>query len=261
MEAGAAVLNESVIYLPQVGSTNAWAKENIAQFGPVGAVYTTDQTAGRGRLGRGWVDAPGKGLYYTAVIKTDLAQPSTLPLFASLAVCDALKQRYGIDCQIKWPNDLLLNGKKIVGILCEGVSYGYQQQGRGILCGIGINLAQPQSYFDAAGLPNGTSLALQGAKVDLSTDPAWLAEGLTDFGFDRNLYTFARDGFAPFREEYKAACVNLGRRVTFDLPEGGQGAGEAIDVDEEGRLVVRTDSGEVHVFTGEVSVHGIYGAV
>ena len=88
-----------------------------------------------------------------------------------------------------------------------------------------------------------------------------LFRSLTDFGFDRNLYTFARDGFAPFREEYKAACVNLGRRVTFDLPEGGQGAGEAIDVDEEGRLVVRTDSGEVHVFTGEVSVHGIYGAV
>ena len=72
---------------------------------------------------------------------------------------------------------------------------------------------------------------------------------------------FARDGFAPFREEYKAACVNLGRRVTFDLPDGVQGAGEAVDVDEEGRLVVRTDSGEVHVFTGEVSVHGIYGAV
>ena len=95
----------------------------------------------------------------------------------------------------------------------------------------------------------------------IAADPAWLAEGLTDFGFDRNLYTFARDGFAPFREEYKAACINLGRRVTFDLPEGGQGAGEAIDVDEEGRLVVRTDSGEVHVFTGEVSVHGIYGAV
>ena len=123
-----------------------------------------------------------------------------------------------------------------MGILCESVSYGYQQQGRGILCGIGINLAQPQSYFDAANLPNGTSLALQGANVDLAADPAWLAEGLTDFGFDRNLYTFARDGFAPFREEYKAACVNLGRRVTFDLPEGGQGAGEAIDVDEEGRL-------------------------
>ena len=81
------------------------------------------------------------------------------------------------------------------------------------------------------------------------------------FGFDRPMYVFARDGFAPFREEYKKACVNIGRRVTFDLPGGGEGSGEAVDIDEDGRLVVRTDSGEEHVFTGEVSVHGIYGAV
>lgn len=254
-------MNESVIYLPEVNSTNLWAKQNLDKFGPVGAVYSTHQTAGRGRLGRSWTDAPGLGLYYTAVIRVDLVQPATLPLFASLAVCDALRARYGVECQIKWPNDLLLNGKKIVGILCESVCYGYQQQGRGILCGIGINLAQPQSYFDAADLPHGTSLALQGAAIDLEQDPGWLAEALTDFGFDRPLYAFARDGFAPFREEYKAACVNIGRRVTFDLPDGGQGAGEAVDVDEEGRLVVRTDSGEEHVFTGEVSVRGIYGSL
>jgi len=264
-------INE-VRYLPECGSTNAYVKEHFEEFGPVAAVYTENQTAGRGRLGRSWVNAEGKALYYTVAIKEPLAQPATLPLLASLAVRRQLQLRYGVDCQIKWPNDLLLNGKKIVGSLCESVSYGYQQQGRGILCGIGINLAQPQSYFDAADLPHGTSLALQGAAVDLATDPAWLAEGLTDFGFDRNLYTFARDGFAPFREEYKAAafraassakaaCVNLGRRVTFDLPDGSQGAGEAVDVDAEGRLVVRTDAGEQHVFTGEVSVHGIYGAV
>ena len=253
-------INE-VRYLPECGSTNAYVKEHFEEFGPVGAVYTTNQTAGRGRLGRSWVNAEGKALYYTVAIREPLAQPATLPLLASLAVRSQLKLRYGVDCQIKWPNDLLLNGKKIVGILCESVSYGYEQQGRGILCGIGINLAQPQSYFDAADLPHGTSLALQGAAVDLAADPQWLAEGLTDFGFDRPMYIFAREGFAPFREEYKAACVNIGRRVTFDLPGGGQGAGEAIDVDEEGRLVVRTDSGEEHVFTGEVSVHGIYGAV
>ena len=211
-------INE-VRYLPECGSTNAYVKEHFEEFGPVGAVYTENQTAGRGRLGRSWVNAEGKALYYTVAIREPLAQPATLPLLASLAVRRQLQLRYGVDCQIKWPNDLLLNGKKVVGILCESVSYGYQQQGRGILCGIGINLAQPQSYFDAANLPNGTSLALQGANVDLAADPAWLAEGLTDFGFDRNLYTFARDGFAPFREEYKAACVNLGHRVTFDLPE------------------------------------------
>ena len=253
-------INE-VRYLSECGSTNAYAKEHFEEFGPVGAVYTTNQTAGRGRLGRSWVNAAGRALYYTAVIREPLAQPSTLPLLASLSVKKQLALRYGVDCQIKWPNDLLLNGKKIVGILCESVCYGYEQQGRGILCGIGINLAQPQSYFDAAELPHGTSLELQGAKVDLDTDPQWLAEALTDFGFDRPMYVFARDGFASFREEYKAACINLGRRVTFDLPNGEKGSGEAVDVDDEGRLVVRTDTGEEHVFTGEVSVHGIYGAV
>ncbi|MBD9242184.1 MAG: biotin--[acetyl-CoA-carboxylase] ligase [Ruminococcaceae bacterium] len=247
--------------LPECGSTNAYVKEHFEEFGPVAAVYTTNQTAGRGRLGRTWVNAEGRALYYTVAIREPLAQPATLPLLASLAVKDQLARRYGVECQIKWPNDLLLNGKKIVGILCESVCYGYEMQGRGILCGIGINLAQPQSYFDAAALPHGTSLELQGAKVDLAADPQWLAEALTDFGFDRPLYSFAKDGFAPFREAYKKACINIGRRVTFDLPGGGEGSGIATDVDEEGRLVVRTDSGEEHVFTGEVSVHGIYGAV
>ena len=165
-------INE-VRYLPECGSTNAYAKEHFEEFGPVGAVYTTNQTAGRGRLGRTWVNAEGKALYYTVAIREPLAQPATLPLLASLAVRKQLYLRYGVECQIKWPNDLLLNGKKIVGILCEGVSYGYQQQGRGILCGIGINLAQPQSYFDAAELPHGTSLALQGLLISTPTPNGW----------------------------------------------------------------------------------------
>ena len=125
-----------------------------------------------------------------------------------------------------------------------------------IVVGIGINLAQPQEYFDAAGLPHGTSLALQGVPVDMDTDPEWLAQYMTDFGFDRALYTYEAEGFAPYRERYKALCVNLGRRVTYD-----GGAGTAVDVDDEGRLIVRDETGDTHVFTGEVSVKGIYGAV
>ena len=244
-------MNESVFYLESVDSTNRWAKEHLDRFGPVGAVYTTSQTAGRGRLGRSWVNAAGQALYYTAVIRVPLAQTATLPLFASLAVQDALKQRYNVDCQIKWPNDLLLNGKKLVGILCEGAP-----DGRSFVVGIGINLAQPQTYFYAAALPHGTSLALQGVPVDLNADPEWLAQYLTDFGFDRALYTYETEGFAPFRERYKAACVNLGRPVQFD-----GGAGIARDVDEQGRLVVECADGAHRVFTGEVSVRGIYGAV
>lgn len=104
-------INE-VRYLPECGSTNAYVKEHFEEFGPVGAVYTENQTAGRGRLGRSWVNAEGRALYYTVAIREPLAQPSTLPLLASLAVRTQLKLRYGVDCQIKWPNDLLLNGKR-----------------------------------------------------------------------------------------------------------------------------------------------------
>ena len=103
-------INE-VRYLPECGSTNAYVKEHFEEFGPVAAVYTENQTAGRGRLGRSWVNAEGKALYYTVAIKEPLAQPATLPLLASLAVRRQLQLRYGVDCQIKWPNDLLLNGK------------------------------------------------------------------------------------------------------------------------------------------------------
>lgn len=244
----------TLIRLDETDSTNTWAKAHLDRFGPVGAVYTTSQTAGRGRLGRQWVNANGQALYYTAVLQIPLADTAALSLYSSLAAARALRRRYGVDCRIKWPNDLLLHGKKIVGILCETVVQGHQVTA---LSGIGFNLAQPQHYFDAAGLPHGTSLALEGAQVHLPEDADALARDLTAFGFDRELYPFEREGFAACREEYKALCVNLGRHVTF---EGGSGT--AVDIDEQGRLVVEDDAGgDVHVFTGEVSVQGIYGAV
>lgn len=244
-------MNESVIYLPEVDSTNLWAKHNLDKFGPIGAVYTTHQTAGGAALAAAGLMRPTRACTTLPSSGPIWSSPATLPLFASLAVCDALRERYRIDCQIKWPNDLLLNGKKIVGILCE-----VAPDGHSIVVGIGINLAQPQEYFDASGLPHGTSLALQGVPVDMDTDPEWLAQYMTDFGFDRALYTYEAEGFAPYRERYKALCVNLGRHVTYD-----GGAGTAVDVDDEGRLIVRDETGDTRVFTGEVSVKGIYGAV
>lgn len=241
------------IYLEEVGSTNAWAKAHLDRFGTVGAVYSTNQTAGRGRLGRVWANCAGQALYYTAVLRRPLAQPAALPLFASLAAARVLRQRYGIPCQIKWPNDLLLNGKKIVGILCESVTDARGETA--IVCGIGINLGQGQAYFDAAALPHATSLALQGVAVDLAADPARLAGDLTELGFGEGLAAFAADGFAACRAAYTAACINLGRRVLYD-----GGAGLATDVDENGCLVVQDETdGATHVFTGEVRVRGIYG--
>ena len=84
-------------------------------------MYTTSQTAGRGRRGHTWVNAAGQALYYSCVVQQPLVQPGTLPLLSCLVTAKVLHGVYGIDCRIKWPNDLLLNGKKIVGILCEDV--------------------------------------------------------------------------------------------------------------------------------------------
>ena len=151
-------MNHPLLYLPSVENTNTWAREHLERFGDLGAVYTTSQTAGRGRRGHTWVNAAGQALYYSCVVQQPLVQPETLPLLSCLVTAKVLHGVYGIDCRIKWPNDLLLNGKKIVGILCEGVP----DKGAWIL-GIGINLAQPQSYFDAAGpAPRGQSAHQRG---------------------------------------------------------------------------------------------------
>ncbi|HIX17129.1 MAG TPA: biotin--[acetyl-CoA-carboxylase] ligase [Candidatus Gemmiger faecavium] len=245
-------MNHPLISLPSVENTNTWAKEHLDRFGAFGAVYTTSQTAGRGRLGRTWVNAAGQALYYSCVVREPLVQPETLPLLACLVTAKVLHGRYGIDCRIKWPNDLLLNGKKIVGILCEGVP----DKGAWIM-GIGINLAQPQSYFDQAGLPHGASLLTSGVPVQVERDADILAAGLTEPGFSAVMPRFAKEGIEPFLSDYRTHCVNLGRHVSYD---GGEGT--ALDVDKDGRLVVSDDAtGEHRIFSGEVSVRGVYGAV
>lgn len=247
-------MTDKLIWLPEVGSTNTYCKEHFAALNDGEVVATSNQTAGRGRLGRDWVNAAGLGLYYTIVFKRPLVQPSTLPLMSSMAVQAAVRECFGIETTVKWPNDLLLNGKKLVGILCEGIMPHGGEPG-GIIAGIGVNLAQGQDYFDAMNLPHGTSLRLQGVPLDPETDAPRLAAAMTEW-FNRVLPEFAEKGFAPFLEEYRSRCVNIGVPVTFD---GGRGV--ARDVDGDGNLVVDTDNGERRVFTGEVSVKGIYGAV
>ncbi len=246
-------MSAPVFRLPRADSTNAWAKAHPDRSDGVWAVYTLDQTAGRGRLGRRWADAAGQALYYTAVLPWAPAQLPALGLLAGLLVCEALQARYapGPDLRLKWPNDVLLAGKKLAGILCEGVP----GQSRTV-CGIGINLCQPATVFAAAGLPHAASLTMQGVDADAARDAAPLAEALTA-ALAREAPVLAAKGFAPYLDRYRALCVNLGRRVAWD-----GGAGTALDVDEAGRLLVAEDgSGTVRLFTGEVSVRGIYGAV
>lgn len=282
--------------LAEVDSTNNWAKARLRELSHLDAVCAASQTAGKGRLGRGWANAGPQALYYTIVCKTPLADPASLPLLASLAAAGAVREEFGLACQIKWPNDLLAGGKKLCGILCEATP-------DGIVCGIGVNLLQSAAFFAAEGLPYATSVAAalggdasvpadagpdaahggpfggsagqdaapggpwngggqaagsagSNAKTALPPDAAHRLAVRISAQFAALLPGFAQDGFAALREEYKARCVNLGRPVEF---AGGRGV--ARDIDENGRLVVETEGGSRAVFTGEVSVRGIYGRV
>ncbi len=236
--------------LPEADSTNLYCKAHLSRMGHFDAVWTTCQTAGRGRRGHVWQNAPGAALYYTILFKEPLADPACLPLASGLAAARALEECFGVECALKWPNDLLLGGKKAVGILCEGF-------GGAFVSGIGVNLSQTAEFFAAAGLPHGVSVAGHLGHPLPPDAPRQLAEALSRrFTADEDLQRFYREGFAPLRGAYTARCVNLGRQVWF---EGGEGVAETVD--EQGRLVVAAQGGLRHVLSGEVSVKGIYGRV
>lgn len=240
------VTSPTLYCLPQVESTNTWCKQNIQRLNHGDAVYTTCQTAGKGRLGSRWQNAPNQALYYSVVFKQPMQDPASLPLAVSLVVVQVLQQQFGITCQVKWPNDLILGGKKLAGILCEATP-------EAVICGIGINLAQTPQQFLQAHLPHATSVAAHlGGSLSMEHLPQTLAQELTH-AFGQQLHQFYQQGFSACRTDYKKSCVNLNRQVFF---EGGSGI--AVDVDEQGRLVVETRQGEKAVFTGEVRVKGIY---
>lgn len=210
------------------------------------AVYTDSQTAGRGRRGRAWENRPGEALYYSRLVRRPLADAVTLPLLCSLAAADAVRALCGQEAGVKWPNDLLLGGKKICGILCESVTAAGQTS---YILGIGINLLQPEEFFAARGLVHGGSLLSQtGCRSTVAAAAAAL-----DAALARRLPAFADAGFAAIAGEYRRVCVNLGREVF-----AGEVRGTAAAIDDAGRLVVRTPAGTTTVFTGEVTVHGIY---
>ena len=242
-------MNAPLIHLPEVDSTNLWAKANLDKLAPAGVVWTTCQTAGRGRLGRGWTNAAGQGLDLTSGYTAKTVQPSTLPLFSALAVQRALTTVLGpLDLKVKWPNDLILNGKKLVGILTEvslvdgGVDY--------VVVGIGVNLRQRPEDFSPEVAKIATSLAAEGYDVERETLETALVDAL------RQAF---RHLCAPetYLDDYRQLCLNLGRQVHILQTDETV---TALDIDPQYGLVVRHGSGAVETLRcGEVSVRGLYG--
>lgn len=216
------------------------------------------QTAGRGRLGRRWVSPPLAALTFSVLLRprgVPAAGKGWVPLLAGVAVAAALRAGTGLDARLKWPNDVLVGGAKVAGILAE-------QSGDAIVVGAGINVSGRQDELPAAGA---TSLAMAGAagpdreqllvSVLAELERRYLAWLGTAAGRGPGTGTAGTGPDADacgLRPEYRRLSGTLGGAVRVLLPGGQVLTGTASDVDETGRLVVLTASGPVAVSAGDV---------
>lgn len=220
-------------------------------------VLAKKQTAGRGRAGRRW-QSEEEGLYFSIYLRPSVAidKASMLTLVMAVAVAKAL-QKYALPnlqtLGIKWPNDLVLNSKKIVGILTELRT---DDRGYGVVIGVGVNTNQmtfPEELQDkATSLKKEIGIPILGEVLLKYIEEIFLQE-YTTFEKERNL-TF-------LKETYEALLINMDKAVRVLDPKG-EYQGVAKGIDEVGQLLVETQDKEVQkVYAGEVSVRGLYGYV
>lgn len=246
-----------------IDSTNLRAKQ-LAECGePEGTLVVADrQTAGRGRRGRGWLAESGVGIWMTLILRPDLEPErlSGITLIAALAVNRAIREVSGAETQIKWPNDIVLGGKKICGILTEVSSeMNYIHYA---VTGIGINVNTVQFPADMQDIA--TSLYLEtGSLVDRT---ALIGRFAALYG--KYYERYLRDGnLKAFVEEYNRVLVNRDRQVKiyYGMVEEADPSkietGIARGINEDGTLLVEVDGCCKSIVSGEVSVRGVYGYV
>lgn len=237
-----------VVYRTELPSTNDLAKSLGAQGASEGTLVVAEaQTAGRGRLGRDWLSPPGEGIYVSLILKPPLP-PSELPqitLTVAVAVVRALRAAAGVSPGIKWPNDLILGGKKLGGILTEMETE--SDRIRYVVVGLGLNVNNPQ--FPPELSATATSLLREtGRRVPRAPlVRAWLEE------FETLYDGFSAGNFPEILEEWRHHTVTLGRRVT--VRHGNREFhGWAREVEADGALLLETEAGEtIRVTSGEVA--------
>ncbi len=251
-------VGRKLIFYKETGSTNLDAKEFAEKGEASGTVVVADmQTAGRGRRGRGWVSLAGKDIYMTILLRPQCRpeKASALTLVMALAVLKAVCEQIPQACGIKWPNDIVVNGKKVCGILTEmsaeldGIHY--------VVIGVGINVNQELLAEEIR--QTATTLCIESGQ---QVNRAMLVARVLFF-FEKYYAIFEKNwDFSGLVDEYNQFLVNRDREVCVLDPKGAF-KGIARGINESGELFVERESdGEiVLVYAGEVSVRGIYGYV
>ena len=239
----ARLIGSRIHALDEVASTQSALAALASGGAPEGTVVTArHQTGGRGRQGRRWWDAPGESLLLSALLRPSIppARIPELSLVAGLAITDALDAGAGLRGCIRWPNDVLIGGRKVCGILAEAMSVGTEHVGQ-IILGIGLNVNQtafPVELADGA-----TSVRMATGRAH---EPERLLAAVLD-ALDRRYREWLAGGFAGLRAEWRGRATTIGARVL--MPDGRPGV--AVDVAEDGALLVAIgDGAPVRVVSG-----------
>ncbi|HWQ92592.1 MAG TPA: biotin--[acetyl-CoA-carboxylase] ligase [Clostridia bacterium] len=242
------------IEFDRLESTNTYAREHIRELCHGDVVQAQAQTAGRGRWQRRWVsDSPGN-LYLTVVIKTGgagqkprpVSRLSSLSHLMAVAACKTV-ETFGIQPAIKWPNDVLVDGRKLAGILAESVIHGSEFLGMGL--GIGLNLNMDPAALERIDQPATSMSSLLGREIDVRE----IRNGLLNHFFSQ-YQAFMEQGFPVIRDQYLSRVGFLGRAVIVRHPQGDL-SGVARDISNEGGLMLELADGRaVEVTLGELGV-------
>lgn len=243
-------IGKEIRFFPELPSTQDEARALAMQGAPEGTVVIAEtQTAGRGRIGRSWA-APAGGIYLSIILRPTIAPPEALrfPLIAGVAVSQTIERVTRLSARLKWPNDVLINGRKVAGILTE--MNAEMDRINFIIVGIGINVNTPPENLPAELRETAAVLSIEAGRT--ISRVKLVQTLLTEFEL---LYDeFRKEGFEPIRRRWKALSETLGTMVTVTFADQ-QVHGRAFDIDPDGALLIQKWNGNLErVVAGDVSL-------
>lgn len=238
----------TIVTLEEVDSTNSYAMEHIKFFDDKTVIYTPHQTSGRGRYHRRWVCDDSENLYMSIVLKPDdiTKYPfHNLTQYLSVVLCNVLERNLGIISAIKWPNDILVDGAKISGILAE--SYMEDNKIKGIVLGLGLNVNLKKETIEQIDQKAVSVSVLKNQHFDVEEILHYICDAFFE-DYDR----FIKTGFGFIKNEYIQKCSFLGQNI-FIREAGEKKQYFAKSIDDEGFLTVIDEfKNECKIITGDV---------
>lgn len=248
------IIGKNIIIFDEIDSTNKFLKENSKEIDEGTVVLAKRQTNGYGRRGNSWAGTEG-GVFLSILLKPDkvINDSARISLVTALSIKKTLIETE-LPIEIKWPNDLLINGKKICGILTEIVNL---DEGEDVLV-LGIGLNVNNTHFPLEISKIATSLKIEKEKKEnfenINFDTAKIIASICK-NIEIAYYTYLSDGFSFFLEEYRKNCINIGKKVKILCADKNFEQGTVLDINKDGSILFEDEFGKIkNIFSGEISI-------